>query len=260
MLAVLVGQWWNGHYRGCMTATDYDSCATRYGKGRRPSERLIRKLLARVRVGSQSCVLDIGCGTGDYSVLVFRWTGAKVLGIDPSRGMLAKARVKGWDQVRFLQGRAEELPFRDQRFDLLFSIDVVHHVGDRLRMFTEAFRVLKVAAVVCTVTESREQLCRRFMARYFPSIVALNLARFSEVSKLVNWMRSSGFRDVETEAFVSCEAVTAHYVNAVRLKEYSVLELVPDEEFRSGLRRLKEDLGQRRLIREDWHTLIWGSR
>ena len=205
-------------------------------------------------------VLEIGCGTGNYGLLVSERTGASVFGVDPSWGMLVRGRERPIGQVTFIQARAEELPFRDQSFDFLFSIDVVHHLQKRRGMFAEALRVLKAGGVLCTVTESHDQLRRRFMATYFPSVTRANLARFSDVPQLVNWMRLVGFQDLEAEAFVSYEHVTPEYVEALRSKEYSVLEFVPHEEFIVGLEKLRGDLARCALVREEWHTFVWGRR
>ncbi|MER3438994.1 MAG: hypothetical protein C4346_16180 [Chloroflexota bacterium] len=51
-------------------------------------------------------------------------------------------------------GRAEVLPFKAQSFDLVFSVDVVHHISDRLAAFREARRVLRPRGWCCTVTDS----------------------------------------------------------------------------------------------------------
>src|SRR3712207_7697189 len=43
----------------------------------------------------------------------------------------------------FRSGRAEGLPVPDASFDLVYSVDVIHHVGDRPAAFREAARVLR---------------------------------------------------------------------------------------------------------------------
>jgi len=56
--------------------------------------------------------------------------------------MLVRARARR-RQIHFDLGQAETLDFPEATFDLVFSVDVIHHVGDRTACYQEAFRVLK---------------------------------------------------------------------------------------------------------------------
>src|SRR6186997_106124 len=72
-------------------------------------------------------VLDVGCGTGHWTAIAAA-TGHRAVGLDPSPGMLARARtqVPGADLVR---GRAESLPFRGGTFGAVICVYVMHHLG-----------------------------------------------------------------------------------------------------------------------------------
>jgi SAM-dependent methyltransferase len=60
-------------------------------------------------LGARS-VLDVGCGTGTFAVLLAD-RGVDVVGVDPAAGSLAVARAKpGADRVRWLHGDATALP------------------------------------------------------------------------------------------------------------------------------------------------------
>ena len=90
-------------------------------------------------------VLEIGVGMGaDYS----RWlqAGARATGIDLSTASLARAtqrcRRMGL-QADLRQGDAENLPFADSTFDVVYSYGVMHHSPDTARCIAEAWRVLK---------------------------------------------------------------------------------------------------------------------
>ena len=75
-------------------------------------------------------VLDFGCGSGRWDVLVAPMV-SELVAVDASREALAVARrnVQA-PNVSFLQSTAETLPFPDSYFDLIFSIGVLHHVPD----------------------------------------------------------------------------------------------------------------------------------
>ncbi len=96
-----------------------------------------------------SAILDIGCGKGfmlkDFSL---RLTGARLAGIDISAYAIDHADPDVADLVRV--GDASDLPFPDDEFDLVISINTVHNL-DRvgcLRAFAEIQRVSRGNAFV----------------------------------------------------------------------------------------------------------------
>ncbi len=89
--------------------------------------------------GARGRVLDVGCGTGRnlprYSKDVF------VVGLDPSREALAKARERA-PNVPLVRGSAEALPFRAGAFDTVVSGLVFCSVPDASKGLAEVKRVL----------------------------------------------------------------------------------------------------------------------
>jgi len=90
--------------------------------------------------GARGRTLDVGCGTGRG--LRFYGPGARVIGLDPARASLARARrrIPG---SRLVQASAEALPFRDGVFDTVVSSLVFCSVPDPARGFVEVKRVLR---------------------------------------------------------------------------------------------------------------------
>jgi SAM-dependent methyltransferase len=84
-----------------------------------------------------SLILDLGCGKGRFAAHLID-AGARVVGLDLSTAMLAKAR--GLDRVK---ASARHLPFADGTFDAVVAIEVLEHVGAIDRVIGEARRVLK---------------------------------------------------------------------------------------------------------------------
>jgi ubiquinone/menaquinone biosynthesis C-methylase UbiE len=68
--------------------------------------------------------LDMGCGTG-LLLKAMRAHGS-MMGVEPSDGMLAVLREKQRGEA--VQGSADALPFEDNRFDLVYSVAVFHHL------------------------------------------------------------------------------------------------------------------------------------
>lgn len=147
---------------------DYDKLAAEYARHRQLHPQVLRSLLARSGIDATSKILEVGCGTGNYVIALQEAAGCTARGIDPSAEMLAKASGRG-APVILARGRAEELAFSDGFFDLVFSVDVIHHVGDRPAYFREARRILKPGGRICTVTDSEWIIRHRQpLSAYFP--------------------------------------------------------------------------------------------
>lgn len=100
---------------------------------------------ARIRLGQR--VLDVGCGTGVLAREVIARTGSsgRVVGIDPSPGMLAVATELA-PAVEWKAGVAESLPFPDQSFDAVVSQFGLMFFSDRRQALREMLRVLAPGA------------------------------------------------------------------------------------------------------------------
>ena len=96
-------------------------------------------LLARAAARAGECVIDVGCGWGGLSVALARQVspGGRVLGLDVSAPMLARARAlqPAGLPLDFVLGDATVYPFEATRADLLFSRFGVMFFGDPARSF-----------------------------------------------------------------------------------------------------------------------------
>ncbi|GEM_PF-1798404 len=88
-----------------------------------------------------STILEVGCGTGMYTVYWVR-PSIKLYGLDISRGMLKRSADK-IDSINtfFIEGDAEHLPFRDRSFDAVLSVNTIEHLDDVRVALKEIARV-----------------------------------------------------------------------------------------------------------------------
>lgn len=236
---------------------DYEAMAPDYARHRGIHPGVLEGLLRRSGVGPASTVLEVGCGTGNYAVAVYERTGCSCWGADPSQEMLSLAEGKsagGW----FRRGGAEAIPFLDGLFDLVFSVDVIHHVPDRAAYFAEARRVLKAGARVCTVTDSKWIIRHREpLATYFPEAVRADLERCPSIKEARQMMVEKGFDDISEE--MVGRRLELVDVQPFRDRVFSCLHLISEEAFRHGLERLERDLKVGPVQCVSRYVLVWGS-
>jgi ubiquinone/menaquinone biosynthesis C-methylase UbiE len=126
----------------------YDLGTTLFSLGR--ASALDRKTVELAGIAPGERILDVGCGPGRLAILAGSITGpeGEVCGIDPAPEMVglatrkaARARVP----VRFEVGVIEALPYPDERFDVVLSSMMLHHLPGDLprRGFAEVRRVLR---------------------------------------------------------------------------------------------------------------------
>lgn len=143
---------------------EHETCGTRYGESTELGDRLREIETARYRLepyippfadfsaSTGKRVLEIGVGAG---VDFCRWVaaGAQATGVDLTEAGIRSTRERldfsGADPAsyRLQTADAENLPFQDGTFDLVYSWGVLHHSPDTERAFREACRVLRPGGV-----------------------------------------------------------------------------------------------------------------
>ncbi|HEX8039167.1 MAG TPA: arsenite methyltransferase [Chryseosolibacter sp.] len=94
-------------------------------------------------------VVDLGSGAGNDAFVARSLTGSsgKVIGVDFTEKMLAKARANaeklGFNNVEFRYGDIENMPVNENVADVVVSNCVLNLVPDKARAFQETFRILK---------------------------------------------------------------------------------------------------------------------
>ena len=106
-------------------------------------------LLNTVVFKENARILDIGCGAG-YPLLELTQrfgVGSEVTGIDPwkpaTNRLKAKAKTMGVNNIRIINGVAEELPIENNYFDLIVSNNGLNNCSDQMKVLAECYRTLK---------------------------------------------------------------------------------------------------------------------
>ena len=118
-------------------------------------ERRLHFLLGEVRPGDR--VLDVGCGTGDFTAAMAR-AGADAIGVDVAEAALRRARSRHPGVEFRLVPLDGPLPFEDGSFELVWASEVIEHVADTARWLSEVRRVLAPGGRLLVTTPSHGRL------------------------------------------------------------------------------------------------------
>ena len=103
--------------------------------------------LAGIRPGDWVLDLGSGSGTDAFCAAVLAGTTGRSVGVDFTDAQLAKAsrlrNAAGLSQAMFVDARIEDLPFADDRFDVVMSNGVINLAPHKGLVFAEAARVLR---------------------------------------------------------------------------------------------------------------------
>ncbi|NJE61377.1 methyltransferase domain-containing protein [Thermococcus sp. 21S7] len=182
----------------------FDRIACRYDEWYRTKtgsyvDRIEKWLVFSMLRSKSGRALDLGCGTGDYTLELKR-RGFDVIGLDASEGMLKVARKKG---VECIKGDAYSLPFPDGSFDLVLSVTMFEFIHEPERVVAEINRVLKPGGEVLIATMNGRSawfLFKRLKSLFVET--AYRYARFYTPAELESLLRNAGFVDVESAGVI----------------------------------------------------------
>jgi ubiquinone/menaquinone biosynthesis C-methylase UbiE len=245
-----------------MQPINYNEISKTYDDVREGDVVLINHFLQELPPDDSLNILDIGCGTGNYTDLFQKVTQAKhyrVHGIEPSEGMISKARQKN-SQVSFKRATAEDIPFEADFFDFVYMTDVIHHIPDIRKMFAEIHRILKPQGKVCIATQSHQQIEKRPIAQFFPGTVRVDQERYPDIDEVIAAAQSGSLPYLKQEILFEGEAIElgADFLELARKKGYSMLHLLTEVEYQIGLNKLESALqnGPMQAMMAG-ETLVW---
>jgi ubiquinone/menaquinone biosynthesis C-methylase UbiE len=156
-----------------------------------------------IRIGQMTPstpVLDLGCGTGGFTLALQALTGAHVVGVDIAFRLLQYAAQKPAGQgLWWVQGQAAALPFPKATFARVLISLAPHQFPDRAWVLTEVARVLQTRGLLIIRTITPEAVQQRMPFRFFPRMAAMEAARMQTRADLEALLTGAGFTLVQTE-------------------------------------------------------------
>jgi SAM-dependent methyltransferase len=223
---------------------DYDAVSRVYDVSRAAKIEMVAKLVRLLHVDKNSALLDLGCGTGNYTAAM-QQKAKSVFGIDLSKGMIEQAKAK-FPEIEFICGDVSDLPFDSETFNGVFAIQVLHHVKNKEIFLKEAHRVLRKGGHIAIDSCSHEQMRACWYFDYFPEGLKKDLARIPDSKEIASFLETTGFSNVGIEISYQDVSVDHDVPERYLDKKYrdgiSTFALLSEEDVQSGCEKIKVDI------------------
>ena len=148
---------WAGLYDGMMTCSTLPGkaiCRVVWNMDGEKNAAYLEKALSGIPEDFSGKLLEVPVGTGVLTMPVYQTLPrAAITCLDYSPDMMAAAQEKakrlGIANVTFTQGDVGALPFADESFDIVLSLNGFHAFPDKEAAYRETFRVLKKGGIFC---------------------------------------------------------------------------------------------------------------
>lgn len=176
-----------------------------------------KKALDLSKVGSESILLDVACGTGDVAIEAYKQGVRSIVGADFSHNMLGLFKKKSeWIVGKVIQTTAEQMPFRDNTFTNITVAFGVRNFYDIKEGFKSFHRILKKngKATVIEFQMPQNKIFKALYKFYFKRILPLiggivsknktaykylpdSVEEFDEKISLIDLLKEAGFTSVK---------------------------------------------------------------
>jgi len=218
---------------------DYERMSARYQSGRALSGKAAKtwsEVVGRFLQGhTRSRILDLGAGTGRFSVLFAVSLEASVVGVEPSLGMLGVAGREKTNNPVYVAGTAERIPLGDATCDVAWLSHVWHHLRDPQACADDLRRVVRRSGHVLVRGTFGDRLDGfPTLFRFWPATRAM-CAQLPTVTDTVRIFEASGFRLTQSQRIEQETAASlGDFAKRTQFRADSALTLISDSEFHEG--------------------------
>jgi len=147
-------------------------------------------------------VLEVGSGRGGGASWIAKtYSPARLVGVDFSPE--AVGHCKRWyasqSNLEFIEGNAQDLPFEDESFDVVYNVESSHCYGDMAAFIEEAHRILRPGGMFCWTdlrdSETMALLPSMFESKGFEIVESSNVVQ--EVIKALDEINDQKMKAIE---------------------------------------------------------------
>jgi ubiquinone/menaquinone biosynthesis C-methylase UbiE len=206
-----------------------------------------RALLDLAKKFKEGNFLEVGSGTGYWLNLLHQIT-TNLYGFDYSLGMIRQARRQP-APLKLSRGSAVHLPYKNETFDLVYSVDAIHHFGNSHAYIAEAFRVLKPGGALATIGhDPHHGTTDWYIYNYFEGVYDTYLRRYPSEQAVLAQMEEAGFNQLSAQ---TVEHIKNIHVGESVLRDpfikhsaSSQLALLSEETYQAGLEKIKQAIAE----------------
>ena len=144
-------------YDGMMTYSTFLGkaiCRMVWNMDREKNLDYLERALSGIPDGFSGKLLEVPVGTGVLTMPVYKdLPDADITCLDYSEAMMSAAQTKAQyasiSNIHFMQGDVGTLPFEDETFDIVLSLNGFHAFPDKEAAYRETYRVLKKGGTFC---------------------------------------------------------------------------------------------------------------
>ncbi len=236
----------------------YDEIGTDYNLTRKADKYLTEQLLHHLKPSKNGKYLDIGCGTGNYTNELQK-NGFQFIGIDPSKQMLEKAKLKN-NEIDWKIGSAEKVGLPENFVDGIIGSLTIHHWTNLKGGFSELNNVLKLNGRIVLFTSTPRQMKGYWLNHYFPKMLSDSIIQMPTLESVKAAMKDSGIEFLKTvkyfikpdlqDKFLYCgkQNPEFYFDDQIRHGISSFSSLANRIEVQKGLSELREDIDNGKII------------
>lgn len=168
-----------------------------------------KRMVKEVKKSGADLVLDMACGTGDVSMLLFQ-KGISVVGMDISQNMLDRAKAKSEQYLssshptlRYEYGAADSIGYPDNTFDATVAAFGVRNFDHRALCITEMYRTIKRGGslFVLEFATPENRVWRSIYSLYFGKILPKIGGAISGKREAYEYLHTSAIEFPQREEF-----------------------------------------------------------
>lgn len=229
----------------------YDRIGENYNQTRQADPYLLSRL--RFYLGPlEGPVLDIGCGTGNYTIAL-QEAAYQMEGVDPSSLMLEVARSKS-KAIKWTNAKVEDLPFEANKFRGATVFLSLHHWQSLEIGFKEVRRVLTPGGPLIIFSSTPEQMRHYWLRHYFPAMIEASCQQMPSLERVKEALSDAGLDYEGVETYAVREDLQDHFLACgkhqpelylkpeIRAGISSFAAIAHEDEVRMGLQKLKRDI------------------